>query len=63
MHMPNKRRVEYAPREADTIKTEELNELEEENTDKVYLESMIKEIETKLVVGGEEMDIAEKGKT
>ena len=60
MHMPNKRRVEYALREADTIKTEELNELEEENTDKVYLESMIKEIETKLVVGGEEMDIAEK---
>ena len=59
--MPNnKRRVEYASREADTIKTEELNEFEEGNNDKIQLESMIREIETKLVLGGEEMDIAEK---
>ena len=50
----------YGYKEASTIKSEDLNELEENNAQKQQLESMIKEIETKLVVGGEEMDIAEK---
>lgn len=60
----NKKRGTYMYKEANTIKTEDLNEFEgsviETSIEKNQLESMIKEIETNLVVGGEEMDIAEK---
>ena len=46
--------------QATTLKSEDFNEYDDNNAQKIQLETMIKEIETKLVVGGEEMDKAEK---
>ena len=42
--------------QATTLKSEDFNEYDDNNAQKIQLETMIKEIETKLVVGGEEMD-------